>query len=450
LDQNQSKFVKELVDFVRIPSVSALNEHFNDVVKAGNWVVERLKAAGIANARLMQTETHPVVYGDWLNAGTNKPTILIYGHFDVQPADPFELWDNPPFDPKIKDGKIFGRGASDDKGNMLAPILAIEALLKTTGSLPVNVKLFYEGQEEIGSPTLPPFIKKNTRMLCSDMIFSSDGGQWGENHPSLIMGLKGLVGCQLTVTGAQRDLHSGMHGGGIANPIHALSHVIASMKDLDGKIKIEGFYDDVVDLTIEDRNAIARVPFDDQKYYTDFGAPESFGEIGYSTPERLWARPTLELNGIWGGYQGKGSKTVLPSKAHAKITCRLVANQEPMKIYELIKSHVEANIPPGVTIDIEALPGSANPLLIPNGHNSSEIAGKVLRELYGKEPYQIRVGGSIPVMSIFLEELGVHPTMFAFGLEDEQVHAPNEFFRLSSFKKGQVAYCMLLEEFGKA
>jgi len=263
------------------------------------------------------------------------------------------------------------------------------------------------------------------------------------------MGLKGLVGCQLTVTGAQRDLHSGMHGGGIANPIHALSHVIASMKDLDGKIKIEGFYDDVVDLTIEDRKAIARVPFDDQKYYTDFGAPESFGEIGYSTPERLWARPTLELNGIWGGYQGKGSKTVLPSKAHAKITCRLVANQEPMKIYELIKSHVEANIPPGVTIDIEALPGSANPLLIPNGHNSSEIAGKVLRELYGKEPYQIRVGGSIPVMSTFLEELGVHPTMFAFGLEDEQVHAPNEFFRLSSFKKGQVAYCMLLEEFGK-
>ena len=450
LDQNQSRFVGELVDFVRIPSVSALDEHFNDVVKAGNWVVERLKAAGIANARLMQTETHPVVYGELLPAGKNKPTILIYGHFDVQPADPFELWDNPPFEPKIKDGKIFGRGASDDKGNMLAPILAIEALLKTTGSLPVNVKLFYEGQEEIGSPTLPPFIKKNTRMLCSDMIFSSDGGQWGENHPSLIMGLKGLVGCQLTVTGAQRDLHSGMHGGGIANPIHALSHVIASMKDLDGKIKIEGFYDDVVDLTIEDRNAIARVPFDDQKYYTDFGAPESFGEIGYSTPERLWARPTLELNGIWGGYQGKGSKTVLPSKAHAKITCRLVANQEPMKIYELIKSHVEANIPPGVTIDIEALPGSANPLLIPNGHNSSEIAGKVLRELYGKEPYQIRVGGSIPVMSIFLKELGVHPTMFAFGLEDEQAHAPNEFFRLSSFKKGQVAYCMLLEEFGKA
>ncbi len=450
LDQNQSRFVGELVDFVRIPSVSALDEHFNDVVKAGNWVVERLKTAGISNASLMHTKTHPVVYGDWLNAGNHKPTIMIYGHFDVQPADPFELWDNPPFEPKIKDGKIFGRGASDDKGNMLAPILAIEALLKTTGSLPVNVKLFYEGQEEIGSPTLPPFIKKNTRMLCSDMIFSSDGGQWGENHPSLIMGLKGLVGCQLTVTGAQRDLHSGMHGGGIANPIHALSHVIASMKDLDGKIKIEGFYDDVVDLTIEDRNAIARVPFDDQKYYTDFGAPESFGEIGYSTPERLWARPTLELNGIWGGYQGKGSKTVLPSKAHAKITCRLVANQEPMKIYELIKSHVEANIPPGVTIDIEALPGSANPLLIPNGHNSSEIAGKVLRELYGKEPYQIRVGGSIPVMSIFLKELGVHPTMFAFGLEDEQVHAPNEFFRLSSFKKGQVAYYMLLEEFGKA
>ena len=449
LERNQSTFVGELVNFVRIPSVSAVSEHFDDVVKAGNWVVERLKTAGISNASLMHTETHPVVYGDWLNAGTHKPTILIYGHFDVQPADPFELWDNPPFDPQIKDGKIYGRGASDDKGNMFAPILAIEALLKTTGSLPVNVKLFYEGQEEIGSPTLPPFIKKNASMLSSDMIFSSDGGQWGENQPSLVMGLKGLIGCQLTVTGAQRDLHSGMHGGGIANPIHALSHVIASMKGLDGKIKIDSFYDDVVDLTIEDRQAIARVPFDDQKYYTDVGAQESFGEIGYSTQERLWARPTLELNGIWGGYQGKGTKTVLPSKAHAKITCRLVANQEPMKIYGLIESHIKENIPPGVTIDIEPLPGSANPFLVPNGHNSSQIAGKVLRELYGKEPYQIRVGGSIPAISTLLEELGVHSTMFAFGLEDEQIHAPNEFFRLSSFKKSQVAYCRLLEEFGK-
>ena len=449
LEQNQARFIEELVDFVSIPSVSAVDEHFDDVVKAGNWVVKRLKTAGISNARLMHTETHPVVYGDWLNAGTNKPTILIYGHFDVQPADPFELWDSPPFDPQIKDGKIFGRGASDDKGNMFAPILAIEALLKTAGSLPLNVKLFYEGQEEIGSPTLPPFIKKNASMLYSDMIFSSDGGQWGENQPSLIMGLKGLVGCQLTVTGAQRDLHSGMHGGGVANPIHALSHLIASMKGLDGKINIESFYDDVVDLTVDDRQVIARVPFDDQEYCTDVGALESFGEIGYSTPERLWARPTLELNGIWGGYQGKGTKTVLPSKAHAKITCRLVANQKPMKIYELIKSHVEANIPPGVSIDIEPLPGSANPFVVPSGHNSSEIAGKVLAELYGKEPYQIRVGGSIPAISILLEELGVHATMFAFGLEDEQIHAPNEFFRLSSFKKAQVAYGMLLEEFGK-
>ncbi len=449
LDKNQSRFIEELIDFVRIPSISALDQHFDDVVKAGNWVVERIKKAGISNVSLMQTETHPVVYGDWLNAGKHKPTIMIYGHFDVQPADPYELWDNPPFDPKIKDGKIVGRGASDDKGNMLAPILAIEAILKTSGSLPVNLKLFYEGQEEIGSPTIHPFISKNARMLCSDMIFSSDGGQWGEDQPSLTMGLKGLVGCQLTVTGAKRDLHSGMHGGGIANPIHALSHVIASMKGLDGKIKIENFYDDVVDLTFEDGEAIARVPFDEKKYCTDVGAPESFGEIGYSTQERLWARPTLELNGIWGGYQGKGSKTVLPSKAHAKITCRLVANQEPKKIYDLIKSHVEANTPPGVTIDIEPLPGSAHPLLVPNNHNSSAIARKVLTELYGKEPYQIRVGGSIPVMSILAQELGVHPTIFAFGLEDEQIHAPNEFFRLSSFKKGQLAYCKLFEEFEK-
>ena len=447
LEKYKSQFTQELIDFVSIPSISAQDEHFDDVMNAGNWVVRRLVAAGISNARLLPTKTHPVVYADWLLAGEDKPTILIYGHFDVQPVDPLDSWESPPFQPEIRDNCIFGRGASDDKGNMLAPIIAIEAYLKANGSLPVNVKFFYEGQEEIGSPTLPEFIKENGSMLSADMIFSSDGGQWGKDQPSLVMGLKGLVGCELKVTAAGRDLHSGMHGGGIANPIHALSLIISSMKDKFGKITVDGFYDDVIDLTVEDRREIAKVPFDEDDYCKSVGAPEAFGEIGYTIPESRWARPTLELNGIWGGYQGKGTKTVLPSEASAKITCRLVADQKPAKIYELLKVHIESNVPKGVTVSVDQLPGNANPFLVPNGHNSSEIVRSVLQKLYSKKPFEIRVGGSIPVMSTLLEELGVHATMFAFGLDDEQIHAPNEFFRLESFEKAQKAYCLLLEEF---
>ncbi|MDA0742115.1 MAG: dipeptidase [Bacteroidetes bacterium] len=447
LEKYKSQFTQELIDFVSIPSISAQDEHFDDVMNAGNWVVRRLVAAGISNARLLPTKTHPVVYADWLLAGEDKPTILIYGHFDVQPVDPLDSWESPPFQPEIRDNCIFGRGASDDKGNMLAPIIAIEAYLKANGSLPVNVKFFYEGQEEIGSPTLPEFIKENGSMLSADMIFSSDGGQWGKDQPSLVMGLKGLVGCELKVTAAGRDLHSGMHGGGIANPIHALSLIISSMKDKFGKITVDGFYDDVIDLTVEDRREIAKVPFDEDDYCKSVGAPEAFGEIGYTIPESRWARPTLELNGIWGGYQGKGAKTVLPSEASAKITCRLVADQKPAKIYELLKVHIESNVPKGVTVSVDQLPGNANPFLVPKGHNSSEIVRSVLQKLYSKKPFEIRVGGSIPVMSTLLEELGVHATMFAFGLDDEQIHAPNEFFRLESFEKAQKAYCLLLEEF---
>ena len=448
LEDHQGRFVDELLDFVRIPSVSAKDGNFGDVVRAGHWVVERLTRAGIENVRFMETQTHPVVYGDWLKAGSDKPTVLIYGHFDVQPAEPFDLWESPPFEPVVVADTVRGRGASDDKGGMLIPILAAEALLATEGKLPVNVKFFFEGQEEIGSPTLAPFIAENTRLLQADMIFSADGGQWDENQPNMIIGLKGLVGCEITVSGAKGDQHSGMQGGGIANPIHALSHIIASMKGLDGKITVEGFYDDVVPLSEPDRQAIAKVPFDEGRYISDLGVPDVFGEPGYSTNERLWARPTLELNGIWGGYQGKGTKTVLPAQAHAKITCRLVANQDPERIYDLLKAHIEANIPTGVSAEVKRLPGSANPFLTPSGHNSSQIAAEVLSEVYGKDPYMVRTGGSIPVMSMLLDQLGIHATIFAFGLEDEKVHAPNEFFRLSSFRRGQQAYCQLLNKLG--
>ena len=447
IDENKDRFVQELIKFISIPSVSASDDHFQDVVKAGDWVMSRLSAAGLKNAKMMTTETHPVVYADWLEAGSEKPTILIYGHFDVQPADPIDMWDNDPFQPIIKDQRIYGRGASDDKGNMLAPILAIEAFLRSEGSLPVNIKVFFEGQEEIGSPTLAKFVRENSNLLKADMIFSADGGQFGEFQPSLVKGLKGLTGCEVTVTGAKGDQHSGKHGGGIANPLHALSHLIASMKDIEGKIKIKGFYDDVVDLKAEDRHAISLIPFNEEEYAKQLGVPETFGEPDYSTAERLAARPTLEINGMWGGYQGSGIKTVLPAKAYAKITCRIVANQEPKKIFELIKRHIEENMPRGVKVDVVRLSASANPFLIPRGHNATDIVRKVLRDLYGQEPIETYEGGSIPVMSMLLKELGIHGAVLSFGLDDEQVHAPNEFFRLSSFTKAQIAYGSLLEEF---
>ena len=448
LKENEARFVGELLDFVRIPSVSADAAHAADVVTAGEWVVARMQAAGIENVAMMPTAGHPVVYGDWLHAGADKPTILIYGHFDVQPAEPFDLWQTPPFAPEIRDDKVFGRCASDDKGGMLIPILSAEALLKTTGRLPVNVKFFFEGQEEIGSPNLRPWIAANRALLKADMIFSADGSQWSVEEPCLTTALKGLVACEVTVTGAKGDQHSGMMGGGIANPIQGLSEIIAGMKGTDGKIKVAGFYDDVIDLTASDRAAIARVPFDAAQYIADLGVPAVFGEEGYSTRERLWARPTFELNGIWGGWQGNGIKTVLPAQAFAKITCRLVANQRPDAIFALLKAHIEAHCPPGLKVDVERLAGSADPFLVPSGHNSSSAAAEVLTEVYGKAPYLTRSGGSIPVMTMLLNELGVHATVFAFGMNDENLHAPNEFFRLTNFRTGQTAYCKLLERLG--
>ena len=448
LDAKQSQFVDELLDFVRIPSVSASDDHILDVVAAGSWVVQRLISAGVENVRMIPTEGHPVVYGDWLNAGPKKPTVLIYGHFDVQPAEPFELWQTPPFSPEVRDGKVWGRGASDDKGGMLIPILSVEALLQTTGRLRVNVKFLFEGQEEIGSPNLPAFIAANGSLLKADMIFSADGSQWAEDQPNLITRLKGLISAQIIVTGANSDQHSGQQGGGIANPIQGLSHIIASMKGIDGKVKVAGFYDNVSDLTVEERAAIARVTFDEAQYISDLGIPDVFGEDGYSTRERLWARPTFELNGIWGGWQGNGIKTVLPAQAFAKITCRLVANQKPDTIFTQLKTHIEAHCPSGLRVTVERLAGSADPFLAPPGHNSSTVAAEVLTEVYGKSPYITRTGGSIPVMTMLLNELGIYATVFAFGMNDENLHAPNEFFRLSNFRIGQTAYCKLLTRLG--
>ncbi|BAL98948.1 peptidase M20 family protein [Caldilinea aerophila DSM 14535 = NBRC 104270] len=432
-----------MLDFLRIPSISSLPEHAADVRRAGEWVMAQLRNAGMEHVEMMETGGHPVVYADWLHA-PGKPTVMIYGHFDVQPVDPIALWENPPFEPVIKNDRVYARGASDDKGNMLAPILALEALLKTEGRLPVNVKCFFEGQEEIGSPTLPAFIAAHKEKFACDFILSADGGQWDETQPALLVGLKGLCALQIDVVGPAYDVHSGLYGGVIQNPIHALAAILASMRSSDGRILVEGFYDDVVPLSEADRAELARVPYDEEEVRRKLNIDAFFGEPGYTPLERAWTRPTLEINGIWGGFQGEGVKTVLPSEAHAKITCRLVANQRPERIAQLVKAHVERHTPPGVRVKTTILENGALPYLMPADHPGNLAARDVLVEEYGKEPFLARSGGSIPVTAMFLESLGAYTVSFGFALNDERQHSPNEFFRLANFQRGQRAYCKLL------
>lgn len=448
LHENRDRFLSELGKFLSIPSISSLREHSGDVWRAAEWVKDRLAQAGLQNADLKDTGAHPVVYADWCHA-PGQPTILIYGHFDVQPVDPVDLWETPPFSPAVRDGRIYARGASDDKGNMLVPILACEALLKTTGALPINVKFFLEGQEEIGSPQLPAFIRDHRDLLACDMVVSADSGQWSPTDGALLQSLRGLCALQVDVIGGKSDLHSGIYGGAVQNPIHVLVSLLSSLRGEDGRVLVEGFYDDVVPLTPEQREQIAAVPFDEQAYRELVGVDELWGEAGYSPNERIWARPTLEVNGIYGGFQGEGTKTVLPNEAHAKITCRLVPNQQPDRIAQLVKAHLERHVP-GATVRVQQLPGTARPYRIPDDHPGNLAAAEVLAEIYGKPPYYIGVGGSVPVCELFQQHLGVYTVGFGFALDDENFHAPNEFYRLESFDRGQRAYCLLLERLASA
>jgi acetylornithine deacetylase/succinyl-diaminopimelate desuccinylase-like protein len=448
LDQQKDRYLEDLTAFLRIPSISSLAEHKADVDQAADWVAERLRAAGLEEVRVMPTRGHPVVYGHWLRQ-PEKPTVMIYGHLDVQPVDPLELWTQPPFEPVIQGDRIFARGASDDKGNMLAPILAIEALMQDADRLPVNLKVFFEGQEEIGSPDLPEFVSKNRDLLSCDMIFSADGSQWGEDQPALVIGRRGLCALQIDVKGARGDLHSGTYGGAILNPIHALAGLIATMHHPDGRIAVNGFYDDVRVLSPEEKAHFEAVPYGEAELTSELGVPGVFGEPGYSTNERLWARPTLELNGIWGGFQGEGSKTVLPSEAHAKISCRLVPHQDPEKVLDLVLAHIRKHAPAQVTVSTRQSAGHADPVSVPLDHPGNQAAASVFKKLYEKAPYVVGMGGTIPVCGLFKKNLNVDVINFAFGLKDENIHAPDEFFRVSSFERAQKAWGLLLEALGK-
>jgi acetylornithine deacetylase/succinyl-diaminopimelate desuccinylase-like protein len=445
LDGNDGRFVEELIDFLRIESISSLPANRAAVAEAAQWVAARLTRAGIEGVTLLPTGGHPVVYGEWLHA-PGKPTVLIYGHFDTQPVDPLALWTQPPFEPQIRDERIYARGASDDKGNLLIPILAVEALLNTRQSLPLNLKFLFEGQEEIGSPQLPACIKAQRERLACDLVVSADGGQWAEGQPALHTSLRGICALEVTVTGARQDLHSGSFGGAILNPIQALCDLLSGLHDARGQVTVDGFYDAVKPLDTAATERLRSIPFDTEAFKNSIGVVDLFGEAGFTTYERLWTRPTLEINGIWGGFQGEGTKTVLPSQAHAKITCRLVADQDPGEICRRVEAHLKAHLSPAVKLTVTPEESHAWPYQIASDHPGNQAAATVHRKIFGREPYIVGMGGSIPVCGIFLRELSAYTVNFAFGLKDENVHAPDEFFRLSSFRLGQRAYVHLLDE----
>ena len=433
IDTNKQRYLDELFELLRIPSVSADSKFKDDVRRAAEFVCDKLTAAGLDNAQLHETPGHPIVYGEKL-IDPALPTVLIYGHYDVQPADPYELWNTPPFEPTIRNERIYARGACDDKGQVYMHVKAVEAML-ATNSLPCNVKIMIEGEEEVGSDHLGLFVAENREMLKADVILISDTSIIANDVPSIESGLRGLSYMEVEVTGPNRDLHSGVYGGGVDNPVNVLCQMIASLKDADGRITIPGFYDKVIELTTEERTEMAKAPFDLVEYKRDLGIREVGGEAGYSTIERTSVRPTLDVNGIWGGYTGEGAKTVLPGKASAKISMRLVPNQTPDEITELFKTHFESIAPTSVQVSVRAHHGGF-PYVTPTDSIEFEAASRAMEESWGKKPIPTRGGGSIPIVALFEKELGIKSILMGFGLDIDALHSPNESYGLFNFYKG--------------
>lgn len=432
-EQHKERFLNELLELLRIPSVSARSEHKTDMNHCAEAVKQRLLEAGADTVTIYPTEGHPIVYGEKI-IDPSKPTVLVYGHYDVQPADPLELWNSGPFDPVIKDGKIFARGSADDKGQFYMHVKALETMVKTN-TLPGNLKFLIEGEEEVGSPNLATFVKANKTLLKADVILISDTSMLSMDTPSIDIGVRGLSYIELEVTGPNRDLHSGVYGGAVANPITMLARMIASCHDENNHITIPGFYDDVVESTPAEREKMAQAPFNEEEYKTDLGVQELWGEKGYTTNERTGIRPTLEVNGIWGGYTGEGAKTVLPSKAFAKISCRLVPNQSSVKMTEKILNYFKSIAPAGVTVKAEEHHGG-EPYMTPIDSDAYKAASKAIHATFGKEPIPVRGGGSIPICSLFEKELGLKIVFMGFGLDSDNLHSPNEKYDLVNFYKG--------------
>jgi acetylornithine deacetylase/succinyl-diaminopimelate desuccinylase-like protein len=432
-EQHKDRFLNELIDLLRVPSISAKTEHKADMNVCAEAVRRRLEEAGAGKAQVMDTEGHPVVYAEKI-IDPSKPTVLVYGHYDVQPPEPLELWTSGPFDPVIKDGKLYARGSADDKGQFYMHVKALEMLTKTN-SQQTNIKFLIEGEEEIGSPNLGKFVAEHKDLLKADVILISDSAMISLDNPSLDIGVRGLAYIQVEVTGPNRDLHSGTYGGAVANPITILAKMIASCHDENNHITIPGFYDDVVQATDEERKLMAQAPFNEEEYKKDLGIKEVWGEEGFSVNERTGIRPTLELNGIWGGYQGEGSKTVLPSKASAKISARLVPNQSSHKITQMLLEHFRKIAPPSVTVNAFELHGG-EPYMTPIDSKAYQAAAKAIEATFGKAPVPVRGGGSIPICSILEKELGIKIVFMGFGLDSDNLHSPNEKFELNNFYKG--------------
>ena len=426
--------LEQLNEFLRIPSISSLSEHKEDMRVAAEWLLNSLKESGLENLTIDETDGHPVVYADWLHA-EGKPTILVYGHYDVQPVDPLELWESGPFEPEVRNNKLYARGASDDKGQVFMHVKAVEALMQKTGGLPVNVKFLIEGEEEVGSPNLEKYIEENKDKLAADIIVISDTGMQGPGQPAVCYGLRGLCGVQIDVKGAKSDLHSGLYGGGVQNPLHALVEVLATFRDKEGTIAVEGFYDNVRPISDEERAAYQALGFDEEALKDELGVPELFGEKGYTHLEQTWVRPTLELNGIFGGFSGEGIKTVLPAEAGVKITCRLVPDQDPDEIVEKLKAHIEKHKPVGVTVTVTEF-DKGKPFITAFDHPAIQAAGRSYEKIYNVPTAYTRGGGSIPIVAAFDEILGLPVVLMGFGLSTENFHAPNEHFHLENFDQG--------------
>ncbi len=445
LQNAQPRQLAELSEWLRIPSVSTQSQHKEDVKRAADWLARKMTAIGLQNVEVIRAGGHPIVYGDWLHAAAAAPTVLIYGHYDVQPVDPLELWTSPPFEPSVRGEDLFARGASDDKGQLFAHVAAVEALLSTYGELPVNVKFLVEGEEEVGSRALTAYLPSETEKLAADVCLISDTHILGPDLPLIIYGLRGMWAGEITVRGPSQDLHSGMFGGAVHNPNQALCALLAQLHDSAGRITVPGFYDDVQALSAEERTALAQVPYDEEKLIQESGVPAAWGEDGFTVTERIGARPTLEINGIWGGFIGDGFKTVIPAEAHAKVSCRLVPDQQSSAVGPLIEQFLRQIAPPTVEVTVNTLqhaPATVVPLDVPE----IKSAARAYTRVFGAEPVFSREGGSIPIATVVQEALGIPILFMGFGLPDDNLHAPNEKLHLPNFYRGIRVGIALMEE----
>jgi acetylornithine deacetylase/succinyl-diaminopimelate desuccinylase-like protein len=448
INTNRDRYIEELKAYLAIPSISALPEHAKDVRACAEWTVAEMTRIGLQQVRLIETPGHPVVYGEWLGA-EGAPTILFYGHYDVQPVDPLELWESPPFEATVRDGELYARGSADDKGQVFMHFKAIEAHLNRNGRLPVNMKIILEGEEEVGSSHLDDFVREHKSELAADVVVISDSPMFDRGIPSICYGLRGLAYFQIDLRGSKSDLHSGSFGGAVANPAMVLAQVLAQMKDRGGRIKIPGFYDDVRELRAEERAEFKKLPFSETRYRKDLGAPKLFGESGYTTLERVWARPTFEVNGLLAGFTGDGAKTVIPALSMAKISMRLVPDQDPDKIAGLFEDYVRKVAPKTVELKVTRMHGG-KPWMTEFDNPYVQAAGRAIEKGFGKAPVFNREGGSIPVVATFQEILGLPAVLFGIGLPDENAHAPNERLDLGNFHGGVIASAYLYDEIGRA